>query len=155
MHFGISSVPKVFQHRMHEVIEGLEGVEVVADDFVVVGFGSTEETAGKNHDIHKGNFLKRCEERHLQLNDENFQLRQTKVPSIGHVVTSEGLQVDPYKVKAIVNHLLTINFGVGDYLVYETIVYQTALLQVCFLHDPAHCIGLIALKPVNTTRGPQ
>ena len=102
MPFGISSAPEVFQHRMHEVIEGLEGVEVVADDFVVVGFGSTEEAADKNHDIHLGNFLKRCEERHLQLNDEKFQLRQTKVPFIGHVVTSEGLQVDPYKVKAIV-----------------------------------------------------
>ena len=54
MPFGISSAPEVFQHRMHEVIEGLEGVEVVADDFVVVGFGSTEEAAGRNHDIHLG-----------------------------------------------------------------------------------------------------
>ena len=39
MPFGISSAPEVFQRRMHEVIEGLQGVEVVADDLVVVGFG--------------------------------------------------------------------------------------------------------------------
>ena len=61
MLFGINSAPAVFQHRMHEVIEGLEGVEVVADDFVVVNFGSTEEAADKNHDMHLGNFVKRCE----------------------------------------------------------------------------------------------
>ena len=30
-------------------------------------------------------------------------------------------------------------------MVQETIVYQTALLQVCFLHNPAHCIGLEVL----------
>ncbi len=45
MPFGISSAPEVFQRRMHEVIEGLQGVEVVADDFVTVGFGDTEEEA--------------------------------------------------------------------------------------------------------------
>ncbi len=39
MPFGINSAPKVFQRRMHKLVEDLEGVEVVADDFVVVGFG--------------------------------------------------------------------------------------------------------------------
>jgi len=32
MPFGISSVPEVFQRRMHELVKDLEGVEVVADD---------------------------------------------------------------------------------------------------------------------------
>ena len=30
-------------------------------------------------------------------------------------------------------------------------VYQTALLQVCFLRNPAHCIGLEALKLTKKT----
>ena len=38
MTFGISSAPEVFQKKMHELIEGLQGIEVVADDFVVVGY---------------------------------------------------------------------------------------------------------------------
>ena len=44
MPFGISSAPEVFQRRMHmhEVIKGLPGIEVVADDFVVVGSGETQ-----------------------------------------------------------------------------------------------------------------
>ena len=39
MPFGICSAPEVFQWRMHELIEGLNGIEVVADDFVAVGRG--------------------------------------------------------------------------------------------------------------------
>ena len=105
MPFSIGLAPEVFQHRMYEVIEGLEGVDVVTDDFVIVGLGETSEAASKNHDSHLEKFLKRCEERYLRLNDRKFQLRQTKVPFIGHLVTAEGLQVDPHKVKAIVEML--------------------------------------------------
>ena len=36
MPFGIRSAPELFQRKMHELIEGLRGVEVIADDFVVV-----------------------------------------------------------------------------------------------------------------------
>ncbi|UYV67153.1 hypothetical protein LAZ67_4004123, partial [Cordylochernes scorpioides] len=38
MPFGISAAPEEFQRRLHEVIEGLEGVEVIADDILVFGF---------------------------------------------------------------------------------------------------------------------
>ena len=31
--------------RMHQLVEGLSGVEVIADDFVVVGFGDSMEDA--------------------------------------------------------------------------------------------------------------
>ena len=41
MPFGIRSAPEVFQRKMHELIEGLRGVEVIADDFVVVGYGES------------------------------------------------------------------------------------------------------------------
>ena len=50
MPYGICSAPEVFQHQMHELIEGLEGIEVVADDFVAVGFGKSEEEAIWNLD---------------------------------------------------------------------------------------------------------
>ena len=33
MPFGISSAPEVFQRKMHELIEGMTGTEVVADEF--------------------------------------------------------------------------------------------------------------------------
>ena len=102
MPFGISSAPEVFQRRMHEFIEGLDGIEVVADDFIAVGYGDTFEEATRDHDKHLLAFLKRCEERNVRLNDEKLKLRQSEVLFIGHVATGKGLCVDPAKVRAVV-----------------------------------------------------
>ena len=48
MPFRISSAHEVFQCRMYELVD-LEGVEVVTDDFLVVGFGDISEGASKSH----------------------------------------------------------------------------------------------------------
>ena len=50
MPFGISSAPEIWQRKMHEAIEGLQGVKVIADDFLVCGFGDTVDEAVKDHD---------------------------------------------------------------------------------------------------------
>ena len=50
MPFGISLAPEVFQQRIQELNKGLRGVEVVAYDFVVVGFGDTVQDAMRDHD---------------------------------------------------------------------------------------------------------
>ena len=50
MPFGISSAPEVFQRCMHELIEGLHEVEVIADDFVVFGFSNTQAESAGDHD---------------------------------------------------------------------------------------------------------
>lgn len=101
MHFGISSAPEVFQRRMHELIEGLRGVEVVADDFVVIGFGDTVQEAATDHDRNLKELLSRCEQSNVRLNPDKIQFKQDKVPFIGHVATKEGLCVDPEKVRAV------------------------------------------------------
>ena len=101
MPFGIRSAPEVFQRRMHELIEGVPHVEVVADDFVVVGYGETLEQATRDHDKTLQVFLQLCQERGLKLNTEKLKLRQTEVSFIGHVATGDGLRVDPAKVEAI------------------------------------------------------
>lgn len=41
---------EVVPSRMHEFIEGLQGVEVLVDDFLVVGFGHTHVEAVQDHD---------------------------------------------------------------------------------------------------------
>ena len=98
MPFGISSAPEVFQRKMHELIEGLQGVEVVADDFVAVGYGDSLEEATPDHDKNLEEFMKRCEERNIRLNAEKLTLRKR---FIGHMATGKGLGVDPDKVRAI------------------------------------------------------
>jgi transposase InsO family protein len=101
MPFGICSAPEIFQRRMHELIEGLSGVEVIADDFVIPGYGATKTEAIRNHDENLINFLKRCAEKNVHLNSEKIQWRKERVPFIGHLATSEGLCADPAKVDAI------------------------------------------------------
>ena len=46
MPFGIRSAPEVFQRRMHELIEGMPDVEVVADDLLLL---VTERPWNKRH----------------------------------------------------------------------------------------------------------
>ena len=101
MPFGISSAPEVFQRRMHELIEGLVGVEVIADDFVAVGCGETLEKAIQDHDTNLRTLIERCEQRGITLNADKIKFRQQEVPFIGHFATSKGLCVDPSKVQAI------------------------------------------------------
>ena len=101
MPFGICSAPEVFQRRIHELIQGLRGVEVVADDFVVVGFGDTLQAAVKDHDRNLEEFLQRCTARGVKLNSNKVCLRKQEVPFIGHVATDKGLRADPGKVQAI------------------------------------------------------
>ena len=43
MPFGISSAPKEFQGRMHEALDGLPGVCVIADDILIYGKLDTTE----------------------------------------------------------------------------------------------------------------
>ena len=82
MPLGIRSAPEVFQRRMYQLFEGLHGVEVVADDFVVVGFGDAKDKASVDHDQNMDAFLQHCEERGLKLNLEKVQLRKKEVPFI-------------------------------------------------------------------------
>ena len=94
MPLGINSAPEVWQRKMREHIEGLTGVEVIADDFVIVGFRNTPAEWQADHDRNVSAFLDRCRERNLKLNKKKARLRQQEVPFIGHILTPEGLKPD-------------------------------------------------------------
>eukprot|EP00118_Oscarella_pearsei_P024300 m.303618 g.303618 ORF g.303618 m.303618 type:complete len:89 (+) comp40836_c0_seq2:1951-2217(+) len=74
MPFGIASAPEEWQRRMHEIIEGLQGIEVIADDFLIIGSGPTQEAAVQNHDKNLAAFLERARQRGLKLNPEKNTL---------------------------------------------------------------------------------
>jgi len=63
MPFGVSSAPEISQRKMHKALEGLQGVDVITDDFLVWGFGDTVDEAVKDHDQNVAAFLKRCSRR--------------------------------------------------------------------------------------------
>ena len=101
MPFGISSAPEPWQRKMNEAIEGLQGVEVIADDFLVCGFGDTEDEAVNDHDQSLAAFLQRCHELNLTLNLQKIKLRLSEVPFMSHLLTADGIATDPDKVRAI------------------------------------------------------
>ena len=101
MPFGISSAPEVWQRTMHEFIEGLQGVEVIADDFIIAGFGDTKEDAYKSLEQNERFFFTTCREWNLKLNRDKVKRAQTNVRFMGHKLTPEGLKPDPAKVEAI------------------------------------------------------
>ena len=59
MSFGISSAPDVWQRRMHELVEDLEGVEVIADNFLITGFGETDVEINASLEKSERAFLQR------------------------------------------------------------------------------------------------
>ena len=67
----LASAPEVFQRRMNELIEGLQGVEVVADDFVTVGFW---RLSGRGSPL-----LERCWTNRVKLNAQKARLRLCEV----------------------------------------------------------------------------
>ena len=92
--FGVKCAPEIFQRTMDRVLEGLEGVEVIMDDVIVAGNEA-------NHDERLSAFLQRASSNGLRLNRDKCKIRQKEVPYVGHLLTNEGLKVDPQKVKAV------------------------------------------------------
>jgi hypothetical protein len=69
---------------MNEMIKGLWGVEVKADDFLVIGFRNSDEEALANHYTNLTAFRDRVGQRNLRLAAEKAKLRPTKVTYMGH-----------------------------------------------------------------------
>jgi hypothetical protein len=101
MPFGINSASEVLQRRMHQLTEGLEGVDVVADDFVVYGKGHTDDEARADHDRNLIAFLNRARQHCIVLGKDKAKLRERSTSFIGHVITPEGLAAAPERIKAL------------------------------------------------------
>ena len=101
MPFGISSAPEEYQRRQQEILEGLKGVEVIADDILVIGSGTTDSDTVKDHDRNLKALLQRARESNLKLNKKKLKLRLHEVPYMGHLLTADGLKPDEEKIKAV------------------------------------------------------
>ena len=86
---------------MHDILQGLPGVEVIADDILVYGSGTTPAEYTRDHDNNLRKLLDRARENNLKLNKKKLKLCLSEVRYMGHLLTSTGVWVDPMKVKAI------------------------------------------------------
>ena len=64
---------------MHEKLTGLEGVEILRHELLVVGYGDTQKEADANHDENLIKLLDRAREVKLKLNSKKLNLKKPKV----------------------------------------------------------------------------
>ena len=88
--FGISSASEIFQRKMEELLEGLNGVECYQDDTIVHG------RTVKEHDSIHLTVLQRIKESGLKLNKQ-------KCIFLEHKIGRGGTSPHPNKVRAIVD----------------------------------------------------
>ena len=86
---------------MHEFVEDLEGVEVIADHFLIAGFGSTDHEVNQSLERNECTFFEKCRLWNLKLNHMKVKWHQPRVKFMGHLRTSLGLLPDPEKIQAI------------------------------------------------------
>ena len=95
--FGITSSPEIFQFKMNELLEGLEGVVVYMDDILVYGFNM------KEHDERLSKVLHVLKENGLKLNDSKCHYRQSELKFLGQSISKDGVGISRDKVAAIQN----------------------------------------------------
>ena len=92
---GVNIAPEIFQRKMIELTEGLDGVICYLDDIIV--FGESPE----KHDENLKVLLEKIKNCGLKLNKQKCSFRTHEVQFLGHVITKEGIKIDPDKVAAI------------------------------------------------------
>ena len=89
--------------RLKEALAGLHGMECIADDILVWGSGSTTAEAEADHSENLKNLLDRARLKGLKFNKGKCEFNMKEIEFQGHVITENGLQADPKKVKAIID----------------------------------------------------
>ena len=97
MPFGLSNAPGTFERLMETVLQGLHwnACLVYLDDIVI--FGRTEEELLQRMDI----VFDRLRAAGLKLKPSKYHLFARSIDYLGHVISENGISVDPNKITAI------------------------------------------------------
>ena len=97
--FGATNSPAVFERLMERVFAGLTYVTLLIylDDIIV--YGKTFEEHLHNLEV----VFQRLADANLKLNTEKCIFFQVQVSFLGHLVSENGIAVDPEKTKAVQN----------------------------------------------------
>ena len=93
--FGISSEPELFQRRMNELLEGLEGVLCHMDDVLIFGHNQSE------HDTRLLAVLECLNAAGIILNAEKCMFGKESIRFLGHIIDKSDIRADPEKTSAI------------------------------------------------------
>ena len=106
MPFGLTNAPAAFKDLMNRVFSPyLDKFVIVFIDDILVYSGNPKE-----HAEHLWTVLQILRERQLYAKFSKCQFWLDKVAFLGHVISVEGISVDPQKIEAIVNWKLAQMF---------------------------------------------
>ena len=97
MPFGLTNAPAIFQSMMDKIFRDLIGVSVVVylDDILI--YSQNEE----DHEKHVREVLLRLQEHKLYCKLSKCNFFTTSIPYLGHVITPNGVSMDPSKVACV------------------------------------------------------
>ncbi|XP_056324803.1 uncharacterized protein LOC130237804 [Danio aesculapii] len=97
--FGLSNAPAVFQALVNDVLRDMldQFIYVYLDDILIFSHSLQE------HIQHVRRVLQRLLENGLYVKAEKCVFHAQSVPFLGHIVSVEGMRMDPEKVQAVVN----------------------------------------------------
>lgn len=99
--FRVSVALEIYRRKQHEMPSGLAGIEPIAHDILVVGCGDTDAEAELDHDKNLSALVERCRAVELRLSERKLQFKLKAVHFHGHILSSEGLRIDPEKTRAV------------------------------------------------------
>ena len=94
--FGAGPAGDMFQQKIDEIFHDMPNVFGIADHLLVVGY----EDNARDHNIMVQKVLQRCRDVTLKLNKDKCHFRCTSIPFFGEVISWNGVQSDPQKIKA-------------------------------------------------------
>jgi hypothetical protein len=99
MPFGLMNAPSTFQGLMNDVFRGMlrKGVLVFFDDILIYG------KDWKSHMSQLEQVLRCLQQHSLKANLKKCQFGQQKVEYLGHLISHEGVAVDPNKYKSVMD----------------------------------------------------
>ena len=92
---GMNVTSNVFQKKIDEIFQNVQGVTGIADDMIIYGKSRDE------CNIHFLNFLSIVRKNNLRLNASKLQFQLEEVSFFRHNWNSKGILPDPKKIQAI------------------------------------------------------
>ena len=92
---------EIFQKRLDNAIDGLDGVRTVADNILITGNGITMQDPVADNDEKLKKLFEHRKAKQIKLNSDKIALKKVSMLYIGDILTFNAVKADPSKTQAI------------------------------------------------------